>query len=225
MMQKLDSEQLRKIYDDKYTTYRALAEGVNVALYKEINRHGIKIHSITDRIKTFDSFSGKIIRNRIVNPFEEIHDIAGIRVVCLFMPDISELGGIVRDLFDVFDEDNKICDGEMDVFGYMSLHLKARLKKECEGFEPACFKLPFEVQIRTIAQDAWATISHYLDYKQSILLSDHLRRDFHALSGLFYVADTHFSLLKQEQSNLVFDKYWKDAQRLAALDAEGDSKP
>lgn len=219
-MQKFDSDQLRLIYDEKYTTYKALAEGVNVALYKEINRHGIKIHSIIHRIKTFDSFSGKIIRNRAVNPFEDIHDIAGIRVVCLFMPDISEIGGIVRGLFDVFEKDDKIHDGEMDVFGYMSLHLKARLKKESLGFETACFELPFEVQVRTIAQDAWATISHYLDYKQSILLSDHLRRDFHALSGLFYVADTHFSLLKQGQSALVFDKYWEDVQRLAALDAE-----
>jgi len=224
MMQKLDPDLLRQTYDEGFKTYKVLAESVNVALNKEINRHRIKIHSITHRIKTFDSFSGKIIRNRVVNPFEEIHDIVGIRVVCLFMPDISEIGNIVRGLFEVFEEDDKIHDGEIDVFGYMSLHLKAILKKESEGFETACFGLPFEVQVRTIAQDAWATISHYLDYKQSVLQSNHLRRDFHALSGLFYVADTHFSLLNQEQAKLVFDKYVKDAQQLVAPDAKSSGK-
>lgn len=52
----------------------------------------------------------------------------------------------------------------------------------------------FEVQIRTIAMHAWDTISHYLDYKSPQAIPSELRKDFHALSGLFYVADSHFEL-------------------------------
>jgi len=41
---------------------------------------------------------------------------------------------------------------------------------------------------------AWATISHYLDYKSPQAIPSELRKDFHALCGLFYVADSHFEL-------------------------------
>ena len=57
---KYNSDQLRQGYDEKYDLYLRLAESVNIALYKEINQHRIKIHSVTHRIKTFDSFSGRV---------------------------------------------------------------------------------------------------------------------------------------------------------------------
>jgi putative GTP pyrophosphokinase len=53
----------------------------------------------------------------------------------------------------------------------------------------------FEIQVRTIVMDAWANISHYLAYKGESSIPEELRRDFFALSGLFYVADTHFEML------------------------------
>jgi hypothetical protein len=33
-----------------------------------------------------------------------------------------------------------------------------------------------------------------------------LRRDFYALSGLFYVADTHFTILRKEQSKFYIEE-------------------
>jgi len=45
--------------------------------------------------------------------------------------------------------------------------------------------------------DAWASVSHHLDYKQQIDIPRELRTDFGALAGLFYVADTHFELFKE----------------------------
>ena len=41
---------------------------------------------------------------------------------------------------------------------------------------------------------AWATISHYLDYKSPNAMPSNLRRDINALSAMFYVADSHFEL-------------------------------
>jgi hypothetical protein len=58
--------------------------------------------------------------------------------------------------------------------------------------------IAFEVQVRTILMDAWANISHYLAYKGEASVPDDLQRDFHALSGLFYVADRHFELFYHE---------------------------
>jgi hypothetical protein len=42
--------------------------------------------------------------------------------------------------------------------------------------------------------DAWANVSHYLDYKGDSSIPLPLRRDFYALSGLFFIADKHFEL-------------------------------
>jgi len=50
--------------------------------------------------------------------------------------------------------------------------------------------------------DAWANISHFLEYKSENDIPLELKRDFNALSGLFYVADTHFEMFyKERQEN------------------------
>jgi len=89
----------------------------------------------------------------------------------------------------------------------MSLYLKAKLKTtDITLLGEEIKKIPFEIQVRTIAQDAWAAISHYLDYKKKSVIPDQLKRDFHALSGLFYVADTHFLFIRREQIRASFMK-------------------
>jgi hypothetical protein len=83
-------------------------------------------------------------------------------------------------------------------FGYMSVHYQARLDERLSGPRYDGIKgIGFEVQVRTIVMDAWANVSHYLDYKGDSSLPDQLRRDFYALSGLFYVADQHFEVFAQ----------------------------
>jgi hypothetical protein len=49
--------------------------------------------------------------------------------------------------------------------------------------------------------DAWANISHFLDYKSSKEVPKELRKDFYALSGLFYLAVTHFELFYDARQN------------------------
>jgi ppGpp synthetase/RelA/SpoT-type nucleotidyltranferase len=58
--------------------------------------------------------------------------------------------------------------------------------------------LKAEIQIRTIAMDAWSNVSHYLEYKTPEAAPSSLRKDFYALSALFYLADTHFELFFQD---------------------------
>ncbi len=56
---------------------------------------------------------------------------------------------------------------------------------------------------------AWSTISHYLDYKSPHAIPSHLRKDFNALSALFYVADSHFELFfrsSQEAKKIAEEK-------------------
>ncbi len=61
----------------------------------------------------------------------------------------------------------------------------------------------FEIQIRTLAMDAWSTISQYLDYKTGVDIAQELRRDFYALSGLLYVANTHFEMFSKARQEVI----------------------
>jgi putative GTP pyrophosphokinase len=83
----------------------------------------------------------------------------------------------------------------------MSVHHIVRFGSKHKGERYDNIKnIPFEIQVRTIAMDAWANISHYLDYKTEQDIPTELKRDFHALSGMFYVADKHFQLFFEQRS-------------------------
>jgi len=202
---KIDTDLIIKEYEANLQIYKNLAESVHYELSKRIK--GIKTHSISFRIKEVSSLLDKVRRKNIEKPFEQIHDLVGFRIVCLFLSDLEEINKIICKEFEVFEKDDKVNDIELNIFGYMSLHLKAKLKS---SFESPCGedikKIPFEIQVRTIAQDAWASISHYLDYKKKSVIPNQLKRDFHALSGLFYVADTHFAFIRKEQLTSFLEK-------------------
>lgn len=191
----MDKVNLRSEYEKMLPNFKRLEEEALFILGPALNETDIKIHSITSRVKTVDSFIDKAQRMEYSQPFSQIHDAVGIRVVCLFLSDIPRIGEIVRKCFLVLSEDNKIEDYDISAFGYLSVHFVVKMKKEYSG--PRYDQIadtPFEIQVRTIAMHSWATISHYLDYKSEMDVPKPLRRDFYALSGLFYVADTHFEM-------------------------------
>ena len=199
MLNQDDIVQLRNEYDSKIELFKQLIKTVKFCISQEIQNHKIKYHSLIYRIKPFDSFVEKIRRKDAKEPFQEIMDVVGLRIVCLFQSDVKEIGVIVKKNFEIVEEDDKINSVDVDIFGYMSLHYKAKLKDvSSDSYYKNIKDIPFEIQIRTVAQDAWASISHYLDYKNESEIPIQLKRDFHALSGLFYVADTHFEILQQE---------------------------
>jgi putative GTP pyrophosphokinase len=150
---------------------------------------------IGGRIKTFDSLIAKAKRQDIQTPFDNIDDICGIRIICLFLSDLARLGEIVDNVLHVLRKDDKLTSKAEDQFGYLSVHYVCTLPGSYSGPRYDDIKeLRFEIQLRTIAMHAWDTISHYLDYKSPQAIPSELRKDFHALSGLFYVADSHFEL-------------------------------
>ena len=182
-----------KRYSKRLPEFNLIMDVGMRTLRKAINRSWIKVHSIPGRIKGFDSCVKKVIDKKIEDPFEGINDFVGLRVVCLFLSDLDRVETVINESFEVLDRKDKTNDKGKDVFGYMGTHFIVKLKayKEINA-------MPFEIQIRTIAQDAWASVSHHLDYKTNSI-PEEFKKDFHALSGLFYVADTHFSFIKQDK--------------------------
>jgi ppGpp synthetase/RelA/SpoT-type nucleotidyltranferase len=188
-------------FQKREPAYKRLLEEALFILERGLRLERVKYHSIPTRIKSFESFTAKLKRktderkDAKVDPFVEVTDIVGLRVVCLFLSDIARVGKVIKDHFDILAEDNKIDGADVSSFGYMSVHFVANIKPSYSGPRyDDLVGIPLEIQVRTIAMDAWATISHYLSYKSAIDVPSEMRRDFYALSGLFYVADSHFEM-------------------------------
>ena len=193
-----------KSWQDEYSSqasdYERVREEAVYVLNKRIDARGIKLHSLNSRVKELASLEAKAERKGYSSPLEETPDVVGIRVVVLFRADIGQVGEIVDSEFDVVDNSDTVTGADdPSTFGYMSQHFVARLPSTLVGprYE-GLNDYRFEVQVRTILMDAWANVSHYLAYKNESSIPAELRRDFDALSGLFYVADSHFELFSNQ---------------------------
>ena len=130
---------------------------------------------------------------------EHISDLIGVRVVCLYESNIGQIVEVLRHNFDVIAEDDKMAklDGVIGLVGYRGHHLDLRLKGDraklpeyefLDGFQ-------FEVQVKTIAQDAWGEVDHHIRYKKD--LPPELQRDIYNLSALFDTADKMFDKIRE----------------------------
>jgi len=180
---KFDIVALEAAYKKRIPLWEKLPHEALFIIQDSLNSSEVKIHSVIHRIKTFKSFLEKADRKQLADPFDQIRDVVGIRIVCLFLSEIERITALIEDAFDVLAQDNKV---DVSSFGYMSFHLIVKMKKSYSGPRYRDIGgMAFEIQIRTIAMDAWAAASHYLDYKSEGDVPSDLRRDFYALSGLF----------------------------------------
>jgi putative GTP pyrophosphokinase len=191
----VDEAALRSDYERSLPGWHELEQEAAFVLDRALKNDKINIHSLAHRVKAFPSFVDKCKRIKLQNPVREMQDMVGLRVVCLYLSDIKRVLQIVKREFDYLREADTISGGDVSNFGYMSHHVVVQMKSVYKGprYDAILGKL-IEIQIRTILMDAWANVSHHLQYKNESDVPSELLRDFHALSGLFYVADTHFEL-------------------------------
>ena len=191
----MEIDEVQAGYESARPKYEQLKGEIIYILESALAQRGIAIHMLEGRIKPVDSLIAKMERQETEPPFEEIVDICGIRIIGLFLSDIQEIGKLLEETFELESTDDTITAKPHEEFGYLSARYVARLPDSFSGPRYDGIKgLRFEVQVRTIAMHAWATISHYLDYKSPNAIPSNLRRDFNALSAMFYVADSHFEL-------------------------------
>jgi putative GTP pyrophosphokinase len=127
------------------------------------------IEHIKTRIKTPDSIRRKMMSLKLsptVAAIEKnIHDVAGIRIICQFINDIFVLADclLAQDDIKVLEKKDYITRPKES--GYRSLHLIIEVPIFLHN-EKRFMKV--EVQLRTIAMDFWATLEHKLHYKKNI---------------------------------------------------------
>lgn len=156
-----------------------------------------KVHDLRSRVKKRKSFLDKILRKNYSDPFNQMRDIVGARIVCLFLADLPAVDKIIREKFDVRDHQDKTKEAPPDQFRYRAVHYDCKIKPTYTGPHYDGIKeFWFEIQVRTILQDAWAVVEHILGYKGPNSIPDESRADFSALVGLFHLADKTFQQIR-----------------------------
>lgn len=160
----------------------------------------IPVAQIEGRAKETKSLIEKIGRKGYENPFDQIKDLAGLRIVTYFHDDVNRVADLLRSEFSVDDahSTDKILDLGIGEFGYRSFHLVCKLSDKRSTLKEwaQCRDMSFEVQIRSVLQHAWAAISHKLDYKAAAEAPAELRRQLFRLSALLELGDTEFSSIR-----------------------------
>jgi putative GTP pyrophosphokinase len=218
-MASLNFEQEKQVFRTFYETNRKhlfAAKDTYIRLISSlIKRLGIdEVTKIEGRVKDKEECLKKFNRkyqNRLESdeqPYEIrffISDLIGIRIVCLYEDQIALLSEMLQQHFKILDITDKIASVENteDSFGYKGLHMDLALNDEMASLPKY---LPytnnsFEVQIRSLIQDAWSVLDHKIKYKKSIPID--LKRRINILSALFELADREFKEIRNATIELM----------------------
>ena len=198
MSEALDINAIVQQFTEKRPTYKRYGQALNSFLKEKLKNVGVEDINIKDRPKEIDSFREKITRpdKDYSDPLRQITDLTGVRIIVCYTDQIAPIIKFLDDTFFV-DKKNSIDKSQTlkpDTFGYLSVHYIIYPKENME--DPELWYdfqgLAAEIQIRTNLQDAWATVSHALEYKKESDVPDNLKRKLFRLAGLFELADEQF---------------------------------
>ncbi|AMG30786.1 (p)ppGpp synthetase [Grimontia hollisae] len=209
----VEKQKFREFYNDNHYVLERAKDSFISIINSILVTEGISISLVSGRVKDREEcikkfsrkYQAKLEENSTEYEIKDyITDILGLRIVCLYEKDVIKIRDILKDEFSVIDETNKILDIESkeDVFGYKGLHMDLQLKEPRSGMKEYVLyrDMSFEIQIRTIVQDAWSVLDHKIKYKKSIPAE--LKRRINTLAALFELADREFLSIRDETDKL-----------------------
>lgn len=156
------------------------------------------IEDIKSRVKSWESLIKKVRRKEIpltLSSIEEnIHDIAGVRVVCSFPDDIYMLADCLLNQDDITLIEKKDYIKNPKPGGYRSLHLIISVPIFLQDEKRM---VTVEVQLRTIAMDFWASLEHKIYYKFEGNAPDYLEQELKACADMADMLDNKMFSLNQ----------------------------
>ncbi len=198
-------DNLKEEYEVSKPKYDRLGFNVCEALKTFLDEQKISALSIEYRVKTYESFSEKISRKGYKNPFVDVEDFCGIRVIAYFPDDVEKIDQIIKSEFKVYNSEVKQEQLNDDQFGYRSDHFIVSIKDAwlaTPNYRGLC-DVKAEIQVRTVLMHAWADLSHKLAYKKKDSTPPQFLRNIYQLSALFELADEKFqSLRDQKEKNI-----------------------
>lgn len=162
-----------------------------------IKRQRNPIEFIKTRVKQPDSIASKLRRKgypvTVQSVFENLSDVAGVRVICAFIDDIYKVADMLtaQDDIELIKRKDYIKNPKMN--GYRSLHLIIEVPV---FFSDHKEQIRVEVQIRTIAMDFWASLEHQLKYKKDIDDAESIMYELRACADVINRTDYHMKSLR-----------------------------
>lgn len=154
------------------------------------------IEHIKTRIKTPESIIKKLNKKNLPITYEniinEINDIAGIRIICSFIPDIYRMVQMFENTPDIEVIQKKDYIKNPKPSGYSSYHLIVLVPV---SFSQGMTNVKVEIQIRTIAMDFWASLEHKIKYKYDEKLPKNISKELIACSKIVNKLDKKMSSL------------------------------
>ena len=136
------------------------------------------IETIKARLNSPESIVDKAVRKNIpltVDSIEKnLHDIAGLRIICSFPSDIYMLADALLRQDDVTLIERKDYIQNPKPNGYRSLHL---IIETPIFLHNQTRMMKVEVQFRTIAMDWWASLEHKIRYKKDLKDDEAIARE------------------------------------------------
>lgn len=188
----LHCEMILEEYREAVPELERLKEAVLKTLREALDRNGLIVTAVEGRVKTEQSLAGKLaLKGAKYVTLSDITDLVGARIITFYTDDVDRIASMAEQLFEI-DWNNSVDKRklhELDSFGYSSLHYICRLPG---------FKFPFELQLRTTLQHAWAAINHDTGYKSGIEIPREYMRRMNRLAGILEMADDEFSRIRSE---------------------------
>lgn len=161
------------------------------------------IEHITSRLKTPESIVKKMkndgLEVTIENMVEHLNDIAGIRIICSFMPDIYPIADMIAKQADITVLQVKDFIKAPKPNGYKSYHMVVSIPVYLSDGK---VDTKVEIQIRTIAMDFWASLEHKIAYKFEGNAPDYLEQELKACADMVDILDAKMFSLNQEIAKL-----------------------
>jgi len=201
----------RRLLEADYVGHEDSYHGLLASLERQVRATleaaGLK-PGIKGRVKSFDSLYKK--RLRLLRKARETGapqglpaDVIGLRVVFPFLGDLDAAEIALRRALTLVEVERKGAERSFKEFGYESIHLLAKVPDRLLAEFPDLDLEIFEIQLRTILQEAWAEVEHELVYKAELSpLDEPLRRKLAALNANLSLSDIIFQEIRDYQHRL-----------------------
>jgi ppGpp synthetase/RelA/SpoT-type nucleotidyltranferase len=190
-------------YEAERPGFEALANRIQRALERDLGSAGI-YSEVSSRAKEVPSFVKKALREGYADPFAEIGDKAGVRVIVPYLEDVKRVEAVVTALCLVGDREEKLEALAYNQLGYLGVHLDLRPRPDLLSGQvdlgpdsPELKDLHAELQIHSKAQSAWAVVSHDLLYKPPVESPDEAKRAITRLVALVELFDGEVDRLRR----------------------------
>lgn len=161
------------------------------------------IETVKSRVKSPQSIAGKLEKKNLPITFDamvvNLHDIAGVRVICPYISDIYSVRDMLLKQPDITLLEEKDYIKNPKESGYRSLHLVIEVPVY---LSEATHNVKVEIQLRTIAMDFWACLEHELHYKTTTNVPESVRRELFRVAETIAMTDREMEEIAIELQNL-----------------------